>query len=267
MTITAASVRADLLDEQADLDALVAPLTDDDWRTPTASDRWTIADQIGHLAYFDRTAAWAIADEDRFRASLAELAPGLSGDATPDEIDALTLSEFRAVDGSELLAMWRLRRAELADASDGLADATRVIWYGPSMGAKSFLTARLMECWAHGQHVADALAVERTPTDRLAHIAQLGVITRGWTYVNRGLEVPDVPVRVELAAPSGATWSFGPDDAEQAVIGDAVDFCLVVTQCRHVDSTELVVVGDAARDWMTKAQAFAGGATDGPVAA
>ena len=30
-------------------------------------------------------------------------------------------------------------------------------WYGPSMGAKSFLTARLMEVWAHGQDVVDAI--------------------------------------------------------------------------------------------------------------
>jgi len=264
--ITAKGVRDDLLAEQAELDSLVTPLTEAQWRTPTASERWTVADQIGHLAYFDRTAAWAIADEEQFRRSLAGLAPAMSPDATPDEVDDATLGEFRAASGAELLAMWRTRRRELAAASDGLADDARVIWYGPSMGAKSFLTARLMECWAHGQHVADALDVERFPTDRLRHIAQLGVLTRGWTYANRGLDVPDTPVRVELTSPSGTTWTFGPDDAADSVVGEAVDFCLVVTQCRHVDATDLTVTGDAARDWMTKAQAFAGGATDGPPA-
>ncbi len=264
--ITAKSVRDDLLAEQAELDSLVTPLSEDDWQAPTASERWTVADQIGHLAYFDRTAAWAIADEARFTASLADLAPGLTGEATPDEMDALTLAEFRGVGGDELLSMWRERRRELAAASDGLTDDTRVIWYGPSMSAKSFLTARLMECWAHGQHVADALGIERFPTDRLQHIAQLGFITRGWTYVNRGLEAPSVPVRVELTSPSGATWTYGPDDAEESIVGDAVDFCLVVTQCRHVDATALTVKGESARDWMLKAQAFAGGATDGPSA-
>ena len=30
-------------------------------------------------------------------------------------------------------------------------------WYGPSMSARSFVTARLMETWAHGMDVADAL--------------------------------------------------------------------------------------------------------------
>ncbi|MEP4650328.1 MAG: maleylpyruvate isomerase family mycothiol-dependent enzyme, partial [Ilumatobacter sp.] len=164
-------------------------------------------------------------------------------------------------------AAWRANRAVLADASAGLDDDTRVIWYGPSMGAKSFLTARLMECWAHGQHVADAIGAVREPTERLAHIAQLGVITRKWTYVNRGLDVPDADIRVELTAPSGDVWRYGSDDAEQSVTGTAEDFCLVVTQCRHVDATGLDVVGDDAVDWMNKAQAFAGQATDGPAVA
>ena len=71
-------------------------------------------------------------------------------------------------------------------------------------------------------------------------------------------------MRVELIAPSGDTWTFGPDDAAESITGPAADFCLVVTQRRHVDDTDLTVVGDAARDWMRKAQAFAGGPTDPP---
>jgi uncharacterized protein (TIGR03084 family) len=263
---TAADVAADLAAEQEALDEIVAPLSAEQWATPTPSPRWSVADQIGHLAYFDLTASWAIADEDRFRESLAELVPGLGGELSDEQIDDLTLGEFRAMTAAELLDAWRDNRRALADAAAGLTDDRRVIWYGPSMGAKSFLTARLMECWAHGQHVCDALGVEREATDRLQHIAQLGFITRGWTYANRGLDAPSVPVRVELTAPSGATWTFGPEDAAESVTGAAVDFCLVVTQCRHLDATALQVAGDAARDWMLKAQAFAGGPTDGPTA-
>ena len=137
------------------------------------------------------------------------------------------------------------------------------------MGAKSFLTARLMEAWAHGQDIVDAISTNggdatREPTDRLRHISQLGFITRGWTYINRGLDVPSTPVRVELTSPSGDTWSFGPDDAAESVVGPALDFCLVTTQRRHVDDTDLVVTGDSARDWMEKAQLFAGPPSDGP---
>ena len=155
-------------------------------------------------------------------------------------------------------------RDELEAAGRTLTNETRVEWYGPSMGSKSFLTARLMEVWAHGQDICDTVGATRTPTDRLRHIAQLGVITRGWSYIVRGELAPEGEVRVELTAPSGDQWAWGPEDAPAGVTGPAEDFCLVVTQRRHVDDTDLTVTGETAHDWMTKAQAFAGGATAGP---
>lgn len=265
-TTTVASLRQDLIDEHDALDSIVSMIPEPAWSLPTASERWTVADQIAHLAYFDQTAAWAIDEPKRFQASLADLAPVFEPDAGPETMDELTLGRFRAMSASELLDVWRAHRRELTNAAATLPEQMRVPWYGPSMGAKSFLTARLMECWAHGQHIADAAAAERAPTDRLRHIAKLGFITRKWTYVNRGLDAPGSDVGVELAAPSGGSWMFGPEDAEQSVTGSAEDFCLVVTQCRHVDATDLDVTGDDARDWMTKAQAFAGAATEGPSA-
>jgi uncharacterized protein (TIGR03084 family) len=259
-------VRTDLLDEQAALDDVVAPFLDAQWATATASPRWTVADQIAHLAYFDETAAWAIAEPDRFTKSLTDLAPVFDPDASPDAMDDLTIGHLRSLEPALLLEVWRTNRAALAAACDGLTDDRRVVWYGPSMGAMSFLTARLMECWAHGQHIVDAIGTTRPATDRLKHIAQLGFNTRKWTYINRGLDAPEAAVRVELTAPSGATWRYGSDDAEQSISGPAEDFCLVVTQCRHVDATRLDVTGDDARHWMRKAQAFAGASTTGPPA-
>jgi uncharacterized protein (TIGR03084 family) len=254
-----ADVRADLIAEQQALDAIASTLDADQWSLATPSPGWSVADQIGHLTYFDGTATMAITDPDAFAAHLAEL----FAEGAPDTDDA-TLGEFRRMQPEELLEAWRANRSRLADAAAGLSNDDRVVWYGPSMGSKSFLTARLMETWAHGQDVIDAVGAERAPTDRLRHIAQLGFITRGWSYANRGREAPATPVRVELVAPSGAHWNFGPDDAEESVSGPAVDFCLVVTQRRHIDDTDLMVSGDAAREWMELAQAFAGGPTDGP---
>jgi uncharacterized protein (TIGR03084 family) len=248
-------VAADMRAEQDALDALVAGLTDEQWRLATPSPGWAVADQIGHLTYFDGAAATAVADPPAFTASVEQL-------VAADDQDALTL--HRHLTPPELLAAWRANRHRLADVAATLDDESRIAWYGPSMGAKSFLTARLMEVWAHGQDVVDAIGVEREATDRLQHIAQLGFITRGWSYINRGLDVPDAPVRVRLTAPSGAIWEYGPADCADSVEGPAEDFCLVVTQRRHVDATALVTDGDAARDWMLKAQAFAGGPTDGP---
>ncbi len=257
-----AEVRADLLDEQQALDAVVAGLTPAQWDQPTPSPRWTVAHQIGHLAYFDRAAATAIAEPEAFAPMVEELW-GRSGQGE-EAVDAYTLAAYLPLGPDELLAHWRADRAALAEAATGLGDDTRVPWYGPSMGAKSFLTARLMEVWAHGQDVVDAVGGNRPATDRLRHVAQLGVITRGWSYANRGLDAPSGEVRVELTAPSGATWTFGPEDAGESIVGPAEDFCLVTTQRRHVDDTALVVTGPAAREWMTIAQAFAGPPTDGP---
>ena len=121
-----------------------------------------------------------------------------------------------------------------------------------------------MEAWAHGQDVVDAVGASRPPTDRLRHIARLGVMTRGWSYANRRMEAPDVAVDVMLEAPSGAVWTWGPGDASETISGPAEDFCLVVTQRRHVDDTGLRMAGDGARDWMVRAQAFAGPPTNGP---
>jgi uncharacterized protein (TIGR03084 family) len=254
-------VLVDLVAEQESLDELVAALDDEQWTLPTPSPGWSIADQVGHLTYFDDTATLAIVDPDAFgEAMVALLDVGTTG-GTADDV---TLGRFRTMTPGELLAAWRAGREALATAGATLDDDDRVAWYGPSMGAKSFLTARLMEAWAHGQDIADAVGVTRAPTDRLRHIVRLGFLTRGWTYANRGLEVPAEPVRVELTSPSGDTWAHGPDDAEQSVAGPALDFCLVTTQRRHVADTALVVTGDAAREWMELAQLFAGPPTDGP---
>ena len=256
-------VAADLAAEQGALDAVVAPLDDTAWATPTASPGWSVFDQIAHLTYFDTTAALSLRDSAAFVAHRDELVALF---ADPAAVEFETLGRFRSMRASELLAEWRHRRAELAGAAAGVAPDARIEWYGPSMSLRSFLTARLMECWAHGQDVVDAVGGDRPATDRIRHIAQLGVITRGWSYRNRGREIPGDDVRVELVAPSGDVWTWGDDAAASRVTGPALDFCLVVTQRRHVDDTALVTVGAPAREWMEIAQAFAGPPTDGPAA-
>jgi len=243
----------DLRDEQDALDDVVATLSDDQWETPSPSPGWTVADQIGHLSYFDAAAVLACEDPERFRSEAAELRAAAN-------IDALTLG--RGIAPAERLGIWRTNRNRLFTVSSGLDEETRIPWYGPSMGAKSFITARLMECWAHGQDVCDALGVDHAATDRLRHVAQLGFRTRTWSYVNRGLEAPEVPVEIHLVSPSGETWRFGSAEGNEQIQGTAVDFCLVVTQRRHVDESGLVINGQSAREWMEIAQAFAGGPTN-----
>jgi uncharacterized protein (TIGR03084 family) len=81
--------------------------------------------------------------------------------------------------------------------------------------------------------------------------------------MTHGRPVPDASPAVVLRAPDGATWAWGDPDASDRVEGEAVEFCLVVTQRRHLDDTTLRVDGPIARDWMGIAQAFAGPAGDG----
>ena len=131
------------------------------------------------------------------------------------------------------------------------------------MGALTFATARLMETWAHGQDVADALGIQRKPNDRLRNIAHMGVGALRFSYNNRKMEAPDTPVRVELTGPSGDVWSWGPEEAEDTVKGPAEDFCLVVVQRRHVADTDLIINGETAKQWMSIAQVYAGPPTEG----
>ena len=135
---------------------------------------------------------------------------------------------------------------------------TRLKWAGPDMGVKMFTTARQMETWAHGQEVYDLMGVARAPTERLRNIAEIGVRTYGWTFVNRGLELPGPAPSVRLVGPDGAVWQWHDHTPDNCVAGDAVAFCQVVTQVRNIADTKLIVTGGPAIAWMEIAQCFAG---------
>ncbi|PRX45996.1 uncharacterized protein (TIGR03084 family) [Prauserella shujinwangii] len=245
-------ILGDLAAESQELDDLVAGLPEGDWRLPTPAAGWTIAHQIAHLAWTDDKALLAVRDPDGFA---AEVRAALT--AGPGFVDE-GATEGAAAPPAELLASWRAGRARLADALAAVPAGTKVPWFGPPMSPASMVTARLMETWAHGQDVADALGATRTPTARLWHIARFGVRTRDFAFQLHSLTPPAEEFRVELTAPDGATWSFGPADARERVTGSALGFCLVVTQRRHPADTDVRAGGPAAEEWLRVAQAFAG---------
>ena len=252
MPVDMAALAADLAAESAVTRALVAGLDEHSWHTPTPAAGWDIADQIGHLAYFDEVAVRSAVHPDEFRAELAAaLAEG--------SLDADTIAaRYRDRTGVQLLAWFEGARAGLLETFTKLDPRQRLPWFGPDMSAASSLTARIMETWAHTQDIADALGVTREPTSRLRHVAHIGIGARGYSYAVRGQALPDTPVRVELAAPDGSLWTWGPDDANDRVTGTALDFCLLVTQRRHRHDLALTIDGPAATQWMAIAQAFAG---------
>jgi uncharacterized protein (TIGR03084 family) len=248
------SICDDLSAEHADLDGIVSGLSDADWLTQTPSPGWAIRDQISHLWFFDQRAVLALTDTDAFAADARTLMANGGTDAS--------IAAGRSIEPAELLSGWRTDRQRLIDVASTVDPATRVPWYGPPMAARSFITARLMETWAHGQDVADALAIVRQPTARLRHVAHIGVRTRPFSYVLHGLTMPEVDVAVHLTGPDGESWDWG-ESLDNSVSGSALDFCLVVTQRRNLADTRLYLVGDAAAEWMAIAQAFAGGAGAG----
>ncbi|MHB8466048.1 MAG: TIGR03084 family metal-binding protein [Acidimicrobiales bacterium] len=249
-------VVADLAVEQHDLDALVVALDDDGWDAPTPAEGWAVRDQISHLAFFDGRARLALTDPAAFVAEVeAMLADPRGSDALMEE----HLTEGRSLAPAEIVGWWRAERAGLLSVLAGADPSLRVPWYGPPMSVVSFATARLMETWAHGQDVADTMGVTRLPTARLRHVAHIGVRALPYSFTVRGLPVPSEPVLVELRSPDRELWTWGPDDAADQVRGSALDFCLAVTQRRHCDDLHLEVVGPVANQWMSIAQAFAGG--------
>ena len=249
---------ADVEDEERELDAVVADLDGSEWDTPTPAEGWTVRDQIAHLAATETWAACSLTTPDVFRARFAELVADPERRARQVETGLLGCVPPEV----GVLAWWREQRAATLAALADHEPSDRVPWFGPDMSAVSFATARVMETWAHGQDVADALGVERGPSARLRHVAEIGVRTRGFVYASRDMPVPDAAVRVELTGPRGEVWTWGPDDATDRVRGSALAWCLVVTQRRNPADTDLVVEGDAAREWVAIAQAFAGPPTD-----
>jgi uncharacterized protein (TIGR03084 family) len=243
---------ADLDAEGDDVDAMVATLPDDRWATPTPAERWTVAHQVAHLAWTDLAARQAATDVDAFRRGVAE-----AGDDPMGFVDRAA-DEGAALPHAELLDKWRAGRKELVAVLAAVPQGAKLPWFGPPMSAASMATARLMETWAHGQDIADALGITRTPTARLRHVAHIGVRTRDFAHIINGRRPPAEQFRVELSAPDGALWTWGPEDAAQKVTGPALDFCLLATQRAHRADTALVAEGPDADAWLGIAQAFAG---------
>jgi uncharacterized protein (TIGR03084 family) len=265
-------VLADLTAEGDQLRAAIVALDDSagqGWATPTPAEGWTVATQVAHLLWTDEVAVLACGAfaSDEGKKAWDEVV--LLAFEDPEGFVNTEAQRIGALPPAELLPRWDAARAALVEALRGVPDGQKIPWFGPPMSPASMATARFMETWAHALDVYDALvdagAIPQRPepTDRIRHVAHLGVRTRNYAFGNNGLEAPAAEFRIELVAPSGETWTWGPEDADQLVSGSAYDFCELVTQRIHRDDTDLVAVGADAEKWLTIAQAFAGPAGGG----
>lgn len=252
---------ADLLAEYMELAALAETLTSDQWSIRTDFYGWTPFDEIAHLCFFDQAGLLAVTDAVAFahdrQEVMAELASG-------SEISVLQRRRYGHLSGPDLVLLWREQYTRLVEALSGLDSQARLPWYGPNMSARSFATARLMESWAHGQDIYDALHLRRRASARLKHIAHLGVSTFGWSFANRGITVPEQRPHIALTAPDGKLWTWNPPSSVEYLRGGAEDFCLLVTQRRHLNDLRLEYGGASTSHWLAIAQCFAGPPAAGP---
>lgn len=251
----------DFLEESRDVDALINELDDDGLQQKGDFKDWSIEDIIGHLYFWNRMAFLSLTDGDGFQREFAPLAEYMFAGK---DLKAYEREALAALRGADLVAIWRAQFEETAAAYMKADPSQRCVWAGPSMSARSSISARQMETWSHAQAIYDVVGKHRVDTDRLRNIVVLGVNTFGWSFQVRGEAVPEAVPYLELAAPSGEIWTFNDASEENVVRGSATAFAQVVTQTRNVADTSLTVIGDVANTWMSNAQCFAGGPVKPP---
>jgi len=246
------AVLADLTAEGDRIDALVADLDEAGWRTSTPAEGWDVATTIVHLAWTDECSVAAGTDKEAWDATVMKAIANPEGFVDEEAFEGAKAS------GQEILARWRASRPRLVEMLRNYPEGEKLPWYGPPMSPTSMATARFMETWAHGLDIDEALGVRSEPTDRVRHVAHLGVRTRNFAFGVHGIAAPAEEFRIELKAPSGELWTWGPEEATQRVTGSAYDFCLLVTQRGHRADLDLDAQGADADAWLDIAQAFAG---------
>lgn len=244
----------DFCNESEALYGVLEPLSAHAYVAPTQFNNWTINDILQHLHHFNIMADLSLNDPDKFAMEYAKTA------ALRKEIGFVGASNtfLQGLNGRDLLEGWRTYYTEMTPRFAAADPKQRVKWAGPDMSARSSITARLMETWAHGQAIYDLLGRRRVNEDRIRNIAHLGVNTFGWTFANRSEAVPEPMPYVRLTGPSGATWEWGEASDVERVEGPAEEFCQVVCQTRNIADTGLRATGPIATQWMSIAQCFAG---------
>lgn len=260
----------DLRTEQEAVDALLAQVDESAWATDTPAEGWKVQDQVAHLTYFDAAVTESITDPAAFTAKL----PARAEDA--DYVNTVA-KPLVALPPSELWECWKSGREAMYTAFRNADPKARYPWYGPPMSIASACTARIMETWAHGQDIADGLGVRRPASSNVAHVVFIGYKARPFAYANRGMDLPDADVRLELTMPDGSDLVLGESGRSNpaaagmgsmgasgvgehlnVIRGSALDTALLVTQRRHRDDTSLVARGPLAEEFLDVAQAFAG---------
>ncbi len=257
----------DFYDECMALRQLLEGCEDADYQRETGFKHWTFSTVLTHLTVWNNAVLWSLQDVDKFTALAKDFSAELAQGKSMPELERSILGQLAP---AELFDRWWSSCEQVASAFSQVEPALRLPWVGVEMSARSSISARLMESWAHGQAIYDELGVVRQNTDRIHSIVVLGVNTYGWSFKNRGEQAPSPPPYLRLRAPSGSDWEFNPpaknEQTHERIEGLAEEFCQVVTQTRNIADTRLNVTGTNARRWMAQAQCFAGPPVNPPAA-
>ncbi|MEM7290880.1 MAG: TIGR03084 family metal-binding protein [Pseudomonadota bacterium] len=239
------------LQESEVLFDLVSSIDPEVFSVPTQFKQWTVNDILVHLHFWNLGADQSLNDPDEFKAMFDELFTALKAGRLRDHENGRVLER-----DLELLATWKDLFCDMGERWGKVDPKTRVKWAGPDMSARTSISARQMETWAHGQAIFDMVGKDRPESDRISNIVILGVNAFGWSHKVHGLDVPERMPKLWLNSPSGEIWKFG--ESDDLIEGSAVEFCQVVTQTRNIADTSLKVEGPDATRWMENAQCFAG---------
>ncbi|QNE14379.1 TIGR03084 family metal-binding protein [Pseudarthrobacter sp. NBSH8] len=251
MAVSIRGLIRDWVDETQALEADLSPLSPEDWELATPAPGWDIRHQVAHLTWTDEALALALCSPDEFDALRNRVL------ADPEGVVNEAAASGATKAPEVIMRRWVSGQRRAAEILEGSDPSSRMPWFGPPMGAAAAISARIMETFAHGQDIRDALGLKPPRSSRLRHIAHLAVAARGYSFKVNGLPVPPDEIRVELTF-EGETWSWGPEHATQRVIGDALEFALLATRRRHIDDVSLKTTGEVAETWANLAQAYAG---------
>lgn len=249
----------DFLKETKILFQLLEGLSDAQFETPTLFKDWTINDILVHLHFWNMNAHASLNEPDQFDVMMERFFTAIqTGKLRPYENKVIKER------GRALLDAWYALSQKLGEDFSQVDPKIRVKWAGPDMSARTCISARQMEVWAHGQAVFDLLGKDRLESDRIKNVVILGINAFGWSHSVHGLEVPGEMPFLKLNAPSGDVWEFGDASTSNIISGEATEFSQVVTQTRNILDTNLSVTGRVSEVWMQNAQCFAGPAETPP---
>jgi uncharacterized protein (TIGR03084 family) len=251
-------ILSDLVAEQQSLDQFLQRIHERNWKLPTPAKGWSIQDTVSHLAFTETFAARAIEEGQTF----------IDAEQVTD-IDEWTARGVEAGRGKryqEVIEWWRNGRASVVDALSRMDASDRIPWVVSSVSAKGFATLRLMETWAHGLDIKEAMdgrlpvnedeEEEETDSPRLRHVAWLAHRMLPFAFEQAGETYPDQGIRVQLMGPRYASWVYGPRETDQVIKGIASEFCRVAVHRVDVTDTGLKAIGDDAETALRVIRAY-----------